>query len=136
VQLGGRVMARGRILVVDDDQNFAQTLAVSLRDNGYEVTSACDEASCMACVRRDDPDLVLLDLGTPSGHGFLTLERLCVNPHWERLPVVVVATKTQGSAPDLAMRAGASAYFESEGVSAELLETISRLVADSRPHIA
>jgi DNA-binding response OmpR family regulator len=120
-------MGRGRILVVDDDQEIAQTLSVRLRANGYDVTSACDEASCMDCVRRDDPDLVLLDLGISAGHGFLTLERLRVNPHWARLPVVVVTTRAQSRAGVLAMRAGATACFESASVSQELLETISRL---------
>jgi DNA-binding response OmpR family regulator len=123
-------MTRGRILVVDDDQETAQTLSLCLRDNGYDVTSACDEASCMDCVRRDDPDLVLLDLGISTGHGFLTLERLRVNPHWAQLPVVVVTTRPQSSTEDLAMRAGATACFEGASMSQELLETISRLIAD------
>ena len=127
-------MARGRILVVDDDQEIVQTLSVCLRDNGYDVTSACDEASCMACVRRDDPDLVVLDLGIPAGHGFLTLERLRVNPHWARLPVVVVTTRAERSAAALAMRAGATVCFETATLSPELLETISRLIADTHPH--
>ena len=127
-------MARGRILVVDDDQEIVQTLSVCLRDNGYDVTSACDEASCMACVRRDDPDLVVLDLGIPAGHGFLTLERLRVNPHWARLPVVVVTTRAERSAAALAMRAGATVCFETATLSPELLETISRLIADTRPY--
>ena len=126
-------MRRGRILLVDDDPDVVHRLASSLSGDGYDVSSASDGLSCMAQLRREDPDLVVLDLEISAGGGYRTLERLRDNPHWARLPVVVLTTRQASEARACAMRAGASALLATTAEARELLDTISRLVDDEPP---
>lgn len=44
--------------------------------NGYDVFTANDGVACMSMVRKQNPELILLDLGLPAVDGFKTLERL------------------------------------------------------------
>lgn len=127
-------MSKGRILVVDDDPDTVKLLARRLSNDGYSVSSASDGISCMAQVRREDPDLVVLDLQIPAGDGYLTLEQLRDNPHWSRLPVVVLTGSSAEEARKRAMRAGATACFEKTTPSEEFLETISRLMEQSQSY--
>lgn len=59
-----------RILLVEDDLDFAYTVADSLRINGHEVTVAATGGSALAISRLQTHDAVLIDLGLPDGHGF------------------------------------------------------------------
>jgi len=62
--------AQGRILVVEDERNVAETLAERLSAAGFQVDRAASVASALAAARAHAPDLVLLDVGLPDGNGF------------------------------------------------------------------
>ena len=57
------------ILVVDDEEDFADSLALSLRREGYRVLTAPDGPAAIECAARERPDLVLLDLMLPGLSG-------------------------------------------------------------------
>ncbi len=63
-----------RIMVVEDEDLMREAIAVSLRAAGFEVTTACDAETCVARMRVDPVDVVILDLGLPGMSG-LTLAR-------------------------------------------------------------
>ena len=65
-----------RVLVVDDDEEIAQTLQRSLRLEGYEVRTAGDGVAALEGARTFLPDLVILDLGLPKLDGIEVAERL------------------------------------------------------------
>ncbi len=57
-----------KILVVDDEPDIRETIKAILESRGYEVVSASNADECLAMVRREMPDLILLDImmpGTP-----------------------------------------------------------------------
>jgi PAS domain S-box-containing protein len=58
-----------RLLVVDDDRDFAESLAEVLASLGYDVVTAYDHASALACAKRHRPDVAIVDvkLGHASG---------------------------------------------------------------------
>lgn len=57
------------VLVVDDDQDTRETLAMLLMEYGYRVRLASDGASALAAVDEKPPVCVLLDLGLPGMNG-------------------------------------------------------------------
>lgn len=67
------MVAGRKILVVDDDRSILTTLGGLLERHGYTVVSAATAASGMAALRKDQPDVVLLDLGLPDADGLETL---------------------------------------------------------------
>jgi two-component system, OmpR family, response regulator len=68
-------MAAPRILVVEDDPALRDSLAVTLRAEGYEVETAADGAGGLASLDAYRPDLALLDVRLPEGPDGLALAR-------------------------------------------------------------
>jgi two-component system, OmpR family, response regulator len=67
---------RSRVLVVDDDSDVVQLLAVSLKFVGFDVDTAADGPEALTRARGGHPDAVLLELTMPGMDGFTVLSRL------------------------------------------------------------
>jgi two-component system CheB/CheR fusion protein len=69
-----------RILVVDDNVDAAESLAVLLRLEGHQVRVACDGPAALAAAQTNPPEMVVLDLGMPGMDGFEVARRLRALP--------------------------------------------------------
>ncbi|MEI9865127.1 MAG: response regulator [Limisphaerales bacterium] len=58
-----------RILIVDDNEVILKTVSLKLQGAGYKVVTALDGAEAVAAVRREAPDLILLDISFPPDVG-------------------------------------------------------------------
>lgn len=117
-------MATQKILIVDDDPDLRQALRLRLRANRYETVHAGDGYSAIAQAYKEDPDLIILDLGLPAGDGFVVLDRLQRDDKLSTIPVVVLTARDPQSSEQRAMEAGAAAFFQKPADNAELLEVI------------
>lgn len=68
--------SRRRILVVDDNVDAAQSLAMLLRLRGYNAKTAFSGVQALAVVSADEPDLIFLDLGMPGMDGYEVARKL------------------------------------------------------------
>jgi len=85
---------REKILVIEDDPVARADLEARLEASGYSVARAADAASALTVVNREQPDLILLDLGLPAGDGFLVLERLRKIEALAAIPVLIVTGRS------------------------------------------
>jgi two-component system OmpR family response regulator len=69
-------MANGRILVVDDEPNIVDVVAMALRFQGFEVDTAGTGRDALAAVERFRPQVMVLDVMLPDMEGFEVAERL------------------------------------------------------------
>jgi signal transduction histidine kinase len=69
-----------RVLVVDDNDDAAETLAEILRFDGHEVTTAASGPAALSAVVRFRPDVALLDIGMPGMSGYELARRLRADP--------------------------------------------------------
>jgi CheY-like chemotaxis protein len=76
-----------RVLVVDDEDDFLELSELFLASAGYGVVKAHSAAEAMSEVRRNPPDLALLDLYIPGGDGFQILRALRSEPSTRDIPV-------------------------------------------------
>jgi two-component system phosphate regulon response regulator PhoB len=76
-----------RILAVDDEADLLELVEYNLREAGYAVTTAKDGAGALAEVRRQRPDLILLDLMLPDLSGTEICKRLRRDPETEGIPI-------------------------------------------------
>jgi len=83
-----------RILVVEDEMQFAKMVKLRLQSVGYNVDVANDAYSGTQKIIREDYDLIILDLMMPAGGGFSILERIRKFPNKVDLPVVILTGKT------------------------------------------
>lgn len=78
------------ILIIDDEQELSESMALTLRDNGYRVLCAEDSASGLRAAREQRPDLILCDVVMPDASGFETVCALRADPLTNRTPVVLI----------------------------------------------
>jgi len=64
------------VLLVDDDNTILLGTGVRLKSMGYTVYTAKDAVSAISAVRKNEPDVVVLDISLPAGDGFAVAERL------------------------------------------------------------
>ena len=111
------------ILVIDDDADLLQGLGIRLISEGYRVTVAANELSALIAVRQD-PDLVLLDLGLPDGDGMRLLANLKGLQTTSEIPVIVISARDAVWEKDV-LAAGALAFFQKPVANDELMATIA-----------
>jgi two-component system KDP operon response regulator KdpE len=110
-----------RILVVDDEPNILASVAPLLRSRGYEVLTAMTGGAALDSVERDNPDLVVLDLGLPDIDGV----RVCSQVRETRnVPILVLSARGAEGDKVRALDAGADDYVTKPFGAEELLARI------------
>ena len=86
-----------RILLVEDNRDYAATLRTNLEREGYEVRVAGTGADGLQAARSRAPDLIILDLMLPVMNGFTVLQRLRDEGH--EAPVLIMTARGAPVAP-------------------------------------
>jgi DNA-binding response OmpR family regulator len=117
-------MAKGKILVVDDEQDVAKALKVRLKANGYHVVLAYDSVQAFIMASKEKPDLIILDIMIPGGGGFVVAERLKQSTATHHIPIIFLTGIPGGE--ERAYQLGASGYVMKPYHPDELIQTIHR----------
>ncbi len=122
-----------KILVVDDNRVILHTLKLALQPKGYQVLTAPGGAETLSTLRREKPDLILLDLnfppdtaniGGPFQDGFFIIEWLRRTPEAETIPIIIISSTDPAQYMDRATAAGVVACFHKPIDYDKLLEVI------------
>jgi PAS domain S-box-containing protein len=79
-----------RILVVDDNSDSAESMALLLRASGHEVHTAHDGASALEQAGAHKPEIVLLDIGLPGMSGYTVAKRLRAIPELDAVTLIAM----------------------------------------------
>ncbi len=79
-----------RVLIVDDDEDTAESLAMLLQATGHEVRVAHDGPAALAAAMEYRPEVMLLDIGLPMLNGFEVAERVRKLPEIQNIVLVAV----------------------------------------------
>lgn len=79
-----------KILIVDDEPDTVTYLSVLLDENGYASATARDGVEGLEMLRKEKPDLVLLDMMMPKKSGITMFKEMRKDPDLSSIPVVVV----------------------------------------------
>ncbi len=80
-----------RVLVIEDDRSVLETLVHVLIVHGFAVTATGSVVGALSLVRRQQPDLIILDLGLPYRSGVAFLTELKADQETQHIPVIVVS---------------------------------------------
>lgn len=106
-----------KVLVVDDNDVIVKTISVKFKSAGFEVFTAADGAEAVALVRKQKPDLIVLDISFPPDvagvpwDGFRIMEWLHRVDESRRIPVIVITGGTGGKDKEHALAAGAVGFL-------------------------
>jgi len=95
------------ILLVDDDELMRRSLAFSLEQAGYRISTAADAESALRLARRDPVDLILLDIGLPGMDG---LDALRSFRQEADTPIIFVTARRRELDQALGLELGADDY--------------------------
>src|SRR5581483_8121038 len=123
-------MKPASILITDDEPNIRMMLRIALESDGYDIDEATDGRQALDAVRRNRPDLVLLDLNMPVLDGMAVLEELKLATS-EPMPRVIILT-AYGSIPAAvkATRLGAVDFLEKPISPTELRDTVRSVLCE------
>jgi DNA-binding response OmpR family regulator len=117
-------MNRTKILIVDDDPDQRRALKIRMRANHYDTVQASDGYSAIAMAQKEQPGLIILDLGLPAGDGFEVLQRLQNSDFLSNIPVIILSGRDSQYNEQKALQLGATAFFQKPVDNHELLHMI------------
>lgn len=118
-----------KILIADDEADIRELLGYNLRRRGFEVWAVADGRQAIEMVRRERPDLLLLDLMMPEMDGFATLRKL-KSGLFAQSPKIVFLTASASAADERqAIREGAAAYLHKSIRLPQLIAEVERVLA-------
>jgi CheY-like chemotaxis protein len=122
--------AQKKILVIDDNEIILKTTSMKLQSAGYLVFTALDGSEGVSMVRREQPDLVLLDITFPADvsgvfwDGFRIMEWLHRVDETKKIPIIVISGVVEEKNKQRATSSGAVAFFPKPVNFDELLKVI------------
>ena len=116
-----------KVLLVDDDTDLLDLLAFVLVREGYRVVTATDGAEALARWRKEQPDLVVLDVGLPRVDGFEVCRQI---RQGSVTPVILLTGRSEAEDVAQGRRVGANDYvtkpFSHQQLSAHVAAVLRR----------
>jgi two-component system, OmpR family, response regulator MtrA len=120
-----------RLLVVDDDRSIREIMQMSLEEEGYIVDTAVDAEEALEAIRRNAPDLLVLDVMLPGMDGFELTREIRKS---SSLPIILLTAKTDTIDKVVGLESGADDYvmkpFEMRELVARLRALLRRAQAE------
>ncbi|HFE67198.1 MAG TPA: response regulator [Chloroflexi bacterium] len=116
------------VLIVDDEQMTRSLLRMMLQREDYRIYEAGDGVEALTAVRQYHPDLILLDVMMPNMDGLTVCKRLREDVNTANMPIILLSAKTQSSAIQEGLQAGADLYLTKPVPRDVLLHNIQSLL--------
>jgi DNA-binding response OmpR family regulator len=122
------------ILVVDDEPALLATIAYNLRKDGHQVLTAADGALALDVARREQPDLIVLDLMLPKVDGLEVCRaiRQSPAPALRTVPILMLTAKVDEVDKVVGLELGADDYVTKPFSMRELLARVKAMLRRSR----
>ena len=113
-------MSKKYVLIVDDDPDLVETVAMMLEDKGYEVGKAYDGVEGEESIKERSPDLVVLDVMMPRTDGYQLCAELKASNETRDIPIILL-TAVGEAVPT-------TSYSHAQGMATEAEEYIPKPV--------
>jgi two-component system phosphate regulon response regulator OmpR len=114
-----------RVLIIDDDEKLQKLLREYLENNGFHVMGLPDGSQVLATIRRDSPDLVILDIMLPGKDGLEILKEIRRDFN---LPVIMLTAKGEDTDRIVGLELGGDDYLAKPFNPRELLARIKAVL--------
>jgi two-component system OmpR family response regulator len=104
-------MNQYKVLVVEDDLELMKALSIRIRWLGHDVVQAMDGYQAVNVALKEQPNVVLLDIGLPAGDGLTVMSRFAALPTLMSTPVVVLSGRDPATIEAAVRESGAVAFL-------------------------
>ena len=122
-----------KILIADDDPHIVALISSRLRANQYEVVIARDAVQTMSQVRKEKPNLIILDMKMPAGGGNSVLENLGRSIDVFNTPVLVMTAYPSDATRQKALEMGAADFITKPFKPEEILTKVKKALGETEP---
>ena len=117
-------MSKGHILVVEDNQDNYELVRTILGLAGYDTFQAINGRDGVDAARKQQPDLILMDMALPEMDGWDATQRIREDPETEHIPMVALTVHTLPRERKRALDAGVDAYLSKPFDAVQFLEVV------------
>jgi two-component system alkaline phosphatase synthesis response regulator PhoP len=119
---------RAKILAVDDEPELTDLMQFHLVRAGHEVITAANGWEAIASVKKQRPDIILLDLMLPDLDGFGVCEILRRDPLTATIPIIIISAWASSDSRNLGLELGALDYITKPFSPLDLVQRVNRLM--------
>ncbi len=121
-------MSKRKIVIIEDEPDILEVLSYNLRREGFEILTSADGIQGLALVKREHPDLVLLDLMLPGIDGIEICTSIKKNPDTQHTLLIMVTAKGEESDIVLGLGVGADDYISKPFSPKELVARVKAVM--------
>ena len=119
-----------KVIIVDDDRETREMMALALRQEGFEVAQAANGLRLISTLHVDRPDVILMDVNMSWIDGFELCRAVRASQEFNAIPVVFVSGRSTTADVKRGMECGAADYFTKPVELPTLIARIRQLAAD------
>lgn len=124
-------MPKKRILIVEDEIELVKAMQIRLEQAGYEVLSSNDGQDALEKAKRENPDLIILDLMLPKMDGYKVCRMLKFDQKYRKIPIIMFTARAQEADKKMGEEVGADAYITKPFDPGVLLDKIKKFLGGS-----
>lgn len=117
-----------KIVIVDDEPNIVMSLEYVFKKEGYDVFIARNGEEAITIAKKENPQIMLLDIMMPKVDGYQVLKYIKNNKKLKQLKVIVISAKSKTSDIELGIKLGADDYFTKPFSVKKLVKKVKQLV--------
>lgn len=122
-----------RILIIEDDRDIVELVRYNLTNEGLEIAAVSDGSAGLAAVRKNAPDLVILDLMLPKLPGLEICKEIRRDPALNRLPILMLTARGEEADRVIGLEMGADDYVTKPFSPRELAARVKALLRRTEP---
>jgi len=118
-----------KILIVEDEALLSNLLRKKLIAEGYDVTVCEDGQKGLDSMKKEIPDLILLDIVMPNKNGFEVMEEMQKDKNLKNIPIIIISNSGQPVEIDRAKNSGARDWLiKTEFEPLEVLKKVKKQI--------
>jgi len=122
----------GQVVVADDDDDIRDLVELKLTQSGYEVRTTTNGVEALEDIRRDPPQLAVLDVMMPGLSGIDVLREIRSDESLKDVRVVLLTARSRDTDVDMGFSTGADDYLIKPFSPRELVHRVAALLARSQ----
>ncbi len=125
-------MMKARILVVDDEKDILELVSYNLHKEGFEVSGSTNGEDALQCIKKENYDLIILDLMLPGIQGMEFCKLLKTSEETSFIPVIMLTAKNEELDKVLGLEMGADDYITKPFSPRELIARVKAVLRRTR----